>query len=252
MLGFSSQADAVSLLIVDDDEVSRDLLATMFSIKGYAVRTAQDGGEAVALLGVGGYRPRVILMDLRMPGLNGANLISELRTRVRVGAGTAILAMSASEPRGSAADGADGFLRKPFGPEELEQALARSEHEATKSEQPETNAAPVLNRRKLEQLRAMMPETAVQQIYMTAIGDLHRKMPELEAAIQRGDAKAVHHMGHGMKGGCGMVGAEEAARLGALLEDEGNELDNSAGILAQLHTAINNLEDILKKEFPLM
>jgi CheY-like chemotaxis protein/HPt (histidine-containing phosphotransfer) domain-containing protein len=237
---------------VDDDEVSRELLATVFSIKGYAVRTAQDGGEAVALLGVGDYRPRVILMDLRMPGLHGANLISELRTRVRVGAGTAILAMSASEPRAGAADGADGFLRKPFGPEELEQVLARSAHEAVKGEQREANTAPVLNRRKLDQLRAMMPEAAVQQIYVTAIGDLRRKMPELEAAIERGDATAVHHMGHGMKGGCGMVGAEEAARLGALLEAEGDELDNSAAIVAQLHTAIRNLEDILKKEFPLM
>ena len=274
-----SSIGAVSVLIVDDDEVSREVLATVFTVEGYAVRTARDGGEAVAMLDAEGYKPRVILMDLRMPGLNGANLISQLRSRVRVGresayesgARTAILAMSASEPRGEAAVGADGFLRKPFGTEELEQMLLRSEREAAQMEEDAAWAirpgekglsghstdkglsagVPVLDRSKLEQLRALMPEASLRQIYTAATADLRRKMPDLDRAIERGDAKTVRHMGHAIKGGCGMVGAAEAAELGAILEAEGNELDNSRAIASQLRDAIDRLEDILVREFPL-
>jgi CheY-like chemotaxis protein/HPt (histidine-containing phosphotransfer) domain-containing protein len=267
MPSFYSGSGEVPILIVDDDEVSREVLATVFTIEGYEVRTAQDGMEALAMLDAENYRPRVILMDIRMPGLSGASLISQLRERVRPESGTMLLAMSASEPHIDDVLGADGFIGKPFGARELKQLLEKSEGATAKQEKQETNMAQVtdsisekasdspsaeviLDQNKLTALRALMPEASVRQIYTTVVDDLSQRMPALEAAIERGDAKMVRHMGHAIKGGCGMVGAVDAARLGALLETENDQLDHSSVIAGQLSSAIRALKGMLGREFP--
>lgn len=272
MPGPFSNVGAASLLIVDDDEVSREVLATLLTIAGYTVRTVRDGREAVEMLDSGEYAPRAILVDLRMPGLSGAELIAQMRSRLQPGYGmahrTVILAMSASDPHDGRVDGADGFLRKPFDARELEQMLLGVDGMGTQTNsrttQPMLDAAdndqsvktPILDRRKvdrrkMQQLRAMMPESSVREVYAVTVTDLQRRLDDLEAAILRGDAAAVRHIGHVIKGGCGMVGATEAARLGAMLETEGDQLDNGSAIAAQLRNAIENLEDMLEREFPL-
>ena len=256
MPGFLKSGDAVSVLIVDDDEVSREVLATVLIIDGCTVQTASDGGEAIAMLGAGDYKPQVILADLCMPGLGGSELISQLRERVRhghePGSGTAVVAMSSSEPRAGEVAGADGFLLKPFGAKELERVLREDGRWITRGERPEAAAADTLNRQKLEQLRRMMPEGAVHEIFATVVTDLHRRLHDLEAATERGDCGAVRHIGHAIKGGCGMAGAEEAARVGALLEGADDELRNVLALTALLRKAVRNLEDVLAAEFPLL
>ncbi|GAA4524226.1 response regulator transcription factor [Amycolatopsis samaneae] len=71
----------ITLLIVDDHPVVRDGLASMFARDpGFAVAgEAADGAEAVRLAGE--LRPDVILMDLRMPGMDGLAAITELARR---------------------------------------------------------------------------------------------------------------------------------------------------------------------------
>jgi CheY-like chemotaxis protein/HPt (histidine-containing phosphotransfer) domain-containing protein len=268
MSSYYSDAGEVSVLIVDDDEVSREVLATVFTIEGYDVQTAQDGVEALAMLDVEIYTPKVILMDVRMPGLKGASLISQLRERVRPGSGTVLLAMSASEPQADDVEGADGFLGKPFGAKELKQWLQKNKRESAKQEKKKASTtqaadfkseklpkvpgveAVVLDQGKLAALRALMPETAVRQIYTTVVDDLSRRMPALNAAIERRDAQMVRHIGHAIKGGCGMVGAVDAARLGAMIESESDDLGNSSEFAAQLSSAIEALKDMLGREFP--
>ena len=72
----------------------------------------------------------------------------------------------------------------------------------------------------------------------------------LDEAIAKADAVTVRRIGHTIKGGCGMAGARQAARLGALLEAESDELNNSAEICQQLKLAQENLERMLEVEFP--
>ena len=256
MPSFLKCGDAVSVLIVDDDQVSREVLATVLTIGGYTVRTASEGGEAVAMLGAGDYEPRVVLVDLRMPGMGGSELISQLRERMCAGreSGSAmtVVAMSASEPHAGEVEGTDGFLLKPFGAKELERVLGEDARWGTTGEKPEAAAAETLNRRKLEQFRRMMPERAVREIYATVVTDLHRRLHDLEAATGFGDCTAVRHIGHAIKGGCGMAGAEEAAGVGAMLERVDDELKNVLALTAMLRKAVRNLDDVLAAEFPLL
>lgn len=65
------------ILVVDDDDNLRELLATILSQRGRAVDTARDGIEALELLNQNPYD--LILSDLTMPGLDGPALYAALR-----------------------------------------------------------------------------------------------------------------------------------------------------------------------------
>jgi HPt (histidine-containing phosphotransfer) domain-containing protein len=96
----------------------------------------------------------------------------------------------------------------------------------------------------------MMSEPAVRQIYAAIVADLGRRIALLEAAIARKDLAEIRRIGHAIKGGCGMAGALQAARIGAALESPGNHLDNSPALLDNLRGAAASLERMLEVEFP--
>lgn len=69
------------ILVVDDDEEIRDLLATALGADGHTVDGARDGGEALALFALRPYD--LVLSDLRMPHVDGPSLYETLQTRHR-------------------------------------------------------------------------------------------------------------------------------------------------------------------------
>ena len=255
MLGLTGRRQLPTVLLIDDDMVSREVLATVLTMGGYPVHTAEDGKTALELLAGGGIVPEVILMDAQMPGLSGTRLIAELRARSQA----RVMAMSGSSAPDEVAGAADGFLLKPFGVAELGKLLDGQQAQAqpAAAQSALDSDEPILNRETLAQLRAMMPEAAMRQIYEAIVADLTTRLGTLELAIANGDTAEIRRIGHAIKGGCGMAGATQAARLGARIEaldslftSGGNELDNSAGLLSDLRRATQNLERMLKVEFP--
>jgi len=112
---------------------------------------------------------------------------------------------------------------------------------------------PAISPETLAQFRAMMPASAVQEIYAAVVADLNKRTQALEAAIAKGNGDEVRRIGHAIKGGCGMAGALQAAKVGALFEEdagdnESNHLDNRMALLADLRAATRNLERILESE----
>src|SRR4030088_594798 len=106
-----------SILMVDDDpHVLRSLRAALES-HGYRVRSAPNG--AIALESCAAERPDVVLLDLALPGLDGVEVCRRLRSWSRV----PILVLSArvhESQKVQALDaGADDYVTKPFGTEEL-------------------------------------------------------------------------------------------------------------------------------------
>ena len=97
---------AMSVLVVDDDEALRSRLARAFKERGFDARTASSYDEAMALARE--ESPELAVIDLRMPGRSGLELLTDLKTldaatRVVVLTGygsiaTAIEAMKAAEP----------------------------------------------------------------------------------------------------------------------------------------------------------
>jgi CheY-like chemotaxis protein len=65
------------ILIVDDEEVIRELMTQAFSRFGYAVRAAEDAEKALDILR--GEKIQVMFLDLDMPGMNGLDLCQKIR-----------------------------------------------------------------------------------------------------------------------------------------------------------------------------
>jgi CheY-like chemotaxis protein len=96
------------ILVVDDEPAHRFLLRRIFERAGHVVSDAGDG--AAALRAVAESRPDLVVTDMMMPVMDGAELIRRLRTDPAT-AGIAILAAS-GDP--SQAKGADAVVTKPF------------------------------------------------------------------------------------------------------------------------------------------
>jgi CheY-like chemotaxis protein len=243
MLGIGTSRDLPTVLIIDDDMVSREVMATVLTMSGYTIHTAGRGEEAVALLGAGTCTPDVILMDTQMPGLKGARLVEELRALTKA----TVYAMSGGDVPDDIKAAVDGYLSKPFGPQALKRLIEQHHPNAVSAPEAE---APVISAETLAQLRGLMPETAVREIYAAVVADLKRRVVALQSAIAAGDTAEIRRIGHSIKGGCGMAGALQAARLGAQLEATGDQLDNSGALLEDLKNAIESLQRMLEGEFP--
>jgi DNA-binding response OmpR family regulator len=71
--------EAGSILVVDDEPQIRDLLRKFLSARGYQVRVATDGQQALAL--VDQKSPDIIVLDVNMPGMNGIEVLKRLRAK---------------------------------------------------------------------------------------------------------------------------------------------------------------------------
>jgi CheY-like chemotaxis protein len=118
----TSESIPVRVLVVDDDEMSRELLLVLLKAEGYAAESADSGEAALALLLRGNPAPDLILADVQMPGTTGAQLAGKLRRAC--GRSTILLAMSGSQPPEKTVSHFDGFLLKPFKMEEIAAALS--------------------------------------------------------------------------------------------------------------------------------
>ena len=112
--------------MVDDNPHNLKLARVLLSGEGYDVRTAGDAEEALAVLG--SFAPRLVLMDLQLPGMDGLELTRRLkadpsRSGILVIALTAY-AMKGDEAKALAA-GCDGYITKPIDTEALTDLVAR-------------------------------------------------------------------------------------------------------------------------------
>lgn len=115
-----SENGAATILVVEDDERLRALLATLLREAGYEPVEAGCGASGVEAAAT--TRPALAILDVDLPGLSGYEVCRRLRDRY--GAGLPIMFVSGvrTEPFDRAAGlliGADDYLAKPFAPEEL-------------------------------------------------------------------------------------------------------------------------------------
>jgi len=108
------------VLIVDDNATNLKLARLILSGEGYDVRTATDAEEALRVLEA--FVPRLILMDIQLPGIDGLELTRRLKRDPR-SSEIVIVALSAYAMKGdeekALAAGCDGYITKPIEPDTL-------------------------------------------------------------------------------------------------------------------------------------
>jgi CheY-like chemotaxis protein len=114
------------VLVVDDDDVIRQLIVVNLELEGFQVHVAVDGQDALDR--VKQVRPHVVTLDIMMPRLDGW----EAATRLRADPETADIKVILLSARAQEADlrrgdriGVDAYLTKPFDPDELIDTVRR-------------------------------------------------------------------------------------------------------------------------------
>lgn len=114
----------IEALIVDDAPLNLKLLTVLLVANGYTVKTAESAEAALAMLA--SYTPRVLLVDIRLPGMDGLSLVRALRSEARH-KDLAIVAVTASAMKGdedvALAAGCDAYFTKPVNTRTLPGAL---------------------------------------------------------------------------------------------------------------------------------
>ncbi len=106
------------IIVAEDSEETATLIKFALEKSGYKVRVAQDGVEALRMIQESA--PDLLITDIMMPGLNGFELMSELKN-LNLKIRTIVLAVQKSDEdiiRGLG-HGAVDFIQKPFSPKEM-------------------------------------------------------------------------------------------------------------------------------------
>jgi CheY-like chemotaxis protein len=114
------------LLIIDDDDVIRDMMCEILGSAGYRVDDTDQGNTAIELMRQHHYD--IVITDIFMPGKSGFEVISEFRRefpQIKIIAMTGSVTIDINNFSLKAAPGAEinGFIKKPFSCEELLQAV---------------------------------------------------------------------------------------------------------------------------------
>ena len=207
------------ILVVDDEEIVRDSLARWLEEDGYRVDTAPDGEAALAKLAEQAYV--ILLVDLKMPGIDGLQVLAQART---MQPDAAVIIMTAYATVDTAVQamkqGAYDYLVKPFEPEELSLMVGKlTNQEALRREN-------VLLRKALKR-QFEFKDLASKSPKMEAVFDLARTAAKSNSTVlilgESGTgkevlAKAIHAESPRREGP--FVGVSCAALTESLLESE--------------------------------
>jgi len=126
-----------SILIVDDSEDTLEVFQSTLEEEGFTVMAAKSGDEALEILK--DHEFSLMLLDINMPGMNGMQLLDEMKMR-RLGQGTPVMLVSAVDNLGSmkVPPNVIDTLKKPFFYPELIHKL-KSVHGFNSKRSPEAN-----------------------------------------------------------------------------------------------------------------
>jgi signal transduction histidine kinase/CheY-like chemotaxis protein len=239
---------ALDVLVVDDNQVNREVFGALLSALGHLPRHAESGEAALAALSQAW--PEVLLLDVQMPGMDGFEVARLVRERAQ-GRAVHIIAATAnalpSDRERCLMAGMDDYLAKPVRRAELAAVLSRvSVPSATPEAQaaaavppasPPANGAEPRLSSAFDDLSASLPAQALHKAVSTFLRESPLRLAELRRAIADGDPGAARFLSHSLKGSSAMLGGEDARaafeRLEALAK---------AGDLSGLKDALSDAE----------
>ncbi len=258
------------ILVVDDDPVSLLVVGAFLRRIGHRVATAQDGAEALALVGM--ERPDLVLMDISMPGMDGLEATRRVRAMEDPALSSLpIVGMSAHVFREDLdrhlAEGLDGLLTKPVFPERLFETIEAlfQGKQGTAAVDPAIRDLPspsqrmaeasLLETQVLSDDAAMLGLPAVKRIIDTYRVVLPKQMEALSRATEAEDWIAVAAAAHAIKSAAGAVGAGRLAEQANACEQAARARETAVTVtlsvgLSALHqeslTAIESLVERLQ------
>ena len=261
--------DRLSILVADDNTITRSLIAKILEKAGHEPRTVENGQAAAEIAAKESVD--AVLMDTDMPVLDGieaAKLIRFLstgRSRVPI-VGMATLADEITHRRCEEA-GMDACLAKPIDPagllRALEAALLAAEQPACERQPASTTGSgkpslvpkrrpSPLDLRTLESLKALGGDEFVEELAKQFVDDAVSVLDELSRAVAKGDAQAFREHAHALRSGAANIGAQSIYEMclgwrridPVTLASKGNShLQQLEQELGRVHEALQDYRD---------
>jgi len=246
---------SLRILVVDDDDLSRDLIVLLLSAEGHRVVKTESGPAALHLLATSDQTsmPQVVLTDMQMPGMTGEELCRNIRKcwdRLR-GPLPLLIGMSATEATEEQLQEFDAFVGKPLETQSFQKLLAErfSRPPVLKDEfLPPSADTDALDAGVVDKLRKLMPAAALDELFTTYLNDTRERLKHMEAYAAAGDFAEVRRCAHMMKGSAAMTGASGIRRVAALLETTDIPFEQQRALFHELRCACDAIEGTLARD----
>jgi signal transduction histidine kinase/DNA-binding response OmpR family regulator len=209
------------ILVADDNPANRAYLEALLNRAGHSVDTVADGAAAVTLASRGGYD--LVLMDVMMEGMGGAEATQNIRAFGDVRAEVPIVALTADVTARTRdvciAAGMDDYLTKPIKPSELLSAIERwtvgmetPGHEAPLS--PAASApAQDFDDTVLNSIQDSLPSGELQSLLNLFVDTVEKRLSRLAELGAEADLDALSSVAHDFAGAAGNFGARRVEQL---------------------------------------
>ncbi|WP_170219481.1 PAS domain-containing hybrid sensor histidine kinase/response regulator [Nocardioides litoris] len=252
------------VLVVEDNAVNQLVATGLLENLGCTVATVDNGAEAVDALAPG-HGVDLVLMDLRMPQLDGFDATRAVRQREQ-GTRVPIVAMTASALPGERerclAAGMDDFLTKPVDPAQLAAAITRLAPRTSRATDRAATAAPrtdaastargdeaVLDPERVEMLSELVKDgvSFFERTRASFLARVDGMLAQVSIAVQDDDAERTTAVAHQLKGSAANLGVVRVAALAAQVEDaaRAGRLDEAAAVLPALRAAVGEATEAL-------
>src|SRR5215210_1088659 len=253
------------VLVAEDNAVNQQVATMMLQSMDYRADVVANGLEAVEALSRVPYA--AVLMDVRMPEMDGHEATAEIRRREgRTGRHVPIIAMTANAMEGdrerAIASGMDDYLAKPIIREALSEVLARWVPQGAprgvessvgngRAGAAVDESAP-LSHGVLDGLRELGDGELLAELVRLFSDDAPRRIAELRDAVAADDASAVERAAHAFKGSCGSMGAVGMSEIAAELQSVGasGDLSSAAALIERLEEEYGRVRAGLAAEVP--
>jgi len=215
------------VLLVDDVEANLVIGAELLKSRGYLVDVACDGLDAVEKAATTNYA--IILMDMRMPKLNGLEATEQIRSSSPRNATIPIIALTANAERSEIErclrGGMDDFVSKPFNIESLSQTIEkhltkpkREEQEMQKQNESAEPQPDLLSKDVLDQLIKDTSAESLPMMISVFINEIKKRLEGIESAERAKDELEMREQAHALKSCSGTFGGKKLQAVAHELE----------------------------------
>lgn len=220
------------VLVADDHAINQRMLTALLTHAGHDVVSVADGKAAVDAAAEGGFD--VVLMDVQMPGMDGAEATSLIRALPAPKNAVPIVAVTADATAGAPeryrASGMDAYIGKPISTPTLLGILHRMTVRGTVSGVPDPTPStdPAIDDAAIARLAGLMPPEQLKHLLADAARDIVGRVERIGVSLANDDAKAAGRAAHDLISVAGNAGGtlvsalardvEAACRRGAVAE----------------------------------
>jgi two-component system sensor histidine kinase/response regulator len=240
-------ARPLRVLVAEDNAINRTLVVRLLQKRGHRTTVARNGREALAALEREAFD--VALMDVQMPELDGFETTAEIRARERTsGRHLPVVAMTAHAMKGDRerclAAGMDGYVSKPIDGRKLYEVIER-----TASAQAVGHAGGAVVDVEALLRRAGGDRRLMRDMADLFLSDAPRMLDAVRDALAAGDAPALAHAAHALKGSVSNFATAEATETAQELERlaRGGALDEARAAHARVEEEVARVCQALRE-----